>query len=119
MNLPNSFVYNRMERTDGGIRPIINTFGATSPGISISLISAIMPKNETSSVKTKKNTIATRKPTILTVVLGDSVTSAMFGYRRHRYNMLMNQYSEMQRAYRSKRCWQLSLFIEDFRDSAL
>jgi hypothetical protein len=79
MNLPNSFVYNKMERIEGGIRPIINTLGATSPGISISLISAIMPKNETSSMKTKKITIATRKPTILTVVLGDSATSATFG----------------------------------------
>jgi hypothetical protein len=30
-------------------------------------------------MKTKKITIATRKPTILTVVLGDSATSATFG----------------------------------------
>ena len=94
MNLPNSFVYSKMERIDGGMRPIMNTLGATSPGISISLISAIMPKNETSSVTTKKNTIATRKPTILTVVLDDSVTSVTFGYRRHRYNMLMNHSRE-------------------------
>ena len=91
MNLPNSFTYSRIERTDGGIRPIIKTLGATSPGMSISLISTIIPKNDTSRVNTKKNTIATRNPTVLAVVRRDSLaTSATWFDRVCHYNMLMN-----------------------------
>jgi hypothetical protein len=70
-------VYSNIDRIEGGINPIIKTFGATSPGISILSIRTIIPKNDTSSVNMKKNTIAKRKPTVFATVLWDSLANAV------------------------------------------
>ncbi len=43
----------------------MKTLGATSPGICRLLIMTIIPKNDASSVPTKKNTMATKKRTVL------------------------------------------------------
>lgn len=98
MNLPNSFVYNKIERIEGGMRPSIKTLGATSPGISILFIRTMIPKNDASSVRIKKKTMANKNPTIFKVLLDDSLeTSATTCRRCHRYNMLVKLIQNLQK----------------------
>jgi hypothetical protein len=56
-NLPRTLVKSRIVAMDGGISPTMNTFGATSPGMSIWSISTMTIKNEIKSV-TPKNSAA-------------------------------------------------------------
>ncbi len=69
-------MYSRIVRTDGGMRPIIKTLGATSPGMSISFIIAMTPKNDASSVAVKKKTMPTSKIAILAGLLVELFTTS-------------------------------------------
>jgi hypothetical protein len=72
MNLPNTLVYNRKVEMDGGIKPSIKIFGATSPGTSVSLIITIIIKNDVRSVAVKKSTVIIRNPRVTKLLLVDS-----------------------------------------------
>jgi hypothetical protein len=58
MNLPNTFVNSKNVPIDGGARPSMNMFGATSPGMSVALIATITKENEISKVIPKNSAAA-------------------------------------------------------------
>lgn len=72
MNLPNTFVYSMKVEMDGGIKPSIKIFGATSPGTFVSLIITIIMKNDVRSVAVKKRTVIIRNPSVAKLLLVDS-----------------------------------------------
>lgn len=72
MNLPNTLVYSRKVEMDGGIRPSIKIFGATSPGTFVSFIITIIIKNDARSVAVKKRTVIIRNPRVARLLLADS-----------------------------------------------
>jgi hypothetical protein len=59
MNLPITLVNSKNVPIEGGTRPSMNMFGATSAGISVALIATITRKNEISKVRPKKSAAAT------------------------------------------------------------
>ena len=69
MKRPNAFVNSKNVATDGGTRPSMSVFGATSAGILIALIATITKKNEISKVTPKNSAVPIIKPNSLTFSL--------------------------------------------------
>jgi hypothetical protein len=57
-NLPNTFVNSKNVPIEGGTRPKMNIFGATSPGMLMALMATITRKNDISKVIPKKSATA-------------------------------------------------------------
>ena len=58
MTISNTFLNNKNVPIEGGTRPSMNMFGATSPGMSIALIATMTKKNEISKVIPKNSAAA-------------------------------------------------------------